>query len=149
MSLQVVICFPTFRGDLVVSYSRVEPRYDTVSCPSRTGLYMSSVYSLMHASFLPRKLHREGEPARQSWYIPAVLQKSHGIYQPSCRNRMINTIKFHETMQSNEAARRLRLSRGSVLAFGTQVREFKPDRSRWSFQGEKKKSSARLPSEGK
>ena len=34
-------------------------------------------------------------------------------------------------------ALRLRWSRGSVLAFGTQVREFKPGRSRWIFQGEK------------
>ena len=38
---------------------------------------------------------------------------------------------------------RLRWSRGSVLAFGTQVRGFKPGRSR------RKKSSARLSSEGK
>ena len=30
-----------------------------------------------------------------------------------------------------------RWSRGSVLAFGTQVRWFKPDRSSWIFQGEK------------
>jgi hypothetical protein len=36
----------------------------------------------------------------------------------------------------------------SVLAFGTQVRGFKPSRSCRIFQGEKK-SSARLPSEGK
>ena len=33
--------------------------------------------------------------------------------------------------------KRLRWSRGSVLAFGTQVRGFKPGRSRWIFQGEK------------
>jgi hypothetical protein len=39
---------------------------------------------------------------------------------------------------------RLRWSRGSVLAFGTQVRGFKPGRSRRIFQGEKT-----LPSEGK
>ena len=32
---------------------------------------------------------------------------------------------------------RLRWSKGSVLAFGTHVRGFKPDRSRWIFQGEK------------
>jgi hypothetical protein len=31
----------------------------------------------------------------------------------------------------------LRWSRGSVLAFGTQVRGFKPGRSRWIFKGEK------------
>ena len=35
----------------------------------------------------------------------------------------------------------------SVLAFGTQVRGFKPGRSRRIFRA--KKSSARLPSEGK
>jgi hypothetical protein len=41
----------------------------------------------------------------------------------------------------------LRWSRGSVLAFGTQVSGFKPRRSRRIFRA--KKSSARLPSEGK
>ena len=43
--------------------------------------------------------------------------------------------------------KRLRWSRGSVLAFGTQVRRFKPGRSRRIFRA--KKSSACLPSEGK
>ena len=42
---------------------------------------------------------------------------------------------------------RLRWSRGSVLAFSTQVRGFKPGRSRRIFRA--KNSSARLPSEGK
>jgi hypothetical protein len=41
----------------------------------------------------------------------------------------------------------LQWSRGSVLAFGTQVRGFKPGRSRRIFRV--KKSSARLPLEGK
>jgi hypothetical protein len=41
--------------------------------------------------------------------------------------------------------RRLRWPRGSVLTFGTQVRGFKPDRSRRIFRA--KNSSARLPSE--
>jgi len=43
--------------------------------------------------------------------------------------------------------KRLRWSRGSVLAFGTPVRAFAPGRSRRNFRV--KKSSARLPSEGK
>jgi len=43
--------------------------------------------------------------------------------------------------------KRLRWSKGSVLAFGTQVREIAPGRSRRIFRA--KKSSARLPSEGK
>ena len=38
-------------------------------------------------------------------------------------------------------------STDSVLAFSTQVRGFKPGRSRQIFRA--KKSSARLPSEGK
>ena len=42
---------------------------------------------------------------------------------------------------------RLRWSRGSVLAFSTQVCGFKPGRSRRIFRA--KKSSARLPSERK
>ena len=42
---------------------------------------------------------------------------------------------------------RLRWSRGSVLAFSTQICGFKPGRSRRIFRA--KKSSARLPSEGK
>jgi hypothetical protein len=42
---------------------------------------------------------------------------------------------------------RIRWSRGSVLAFGTQVRGLKHCRSRRIFKA--KKSSARLPSEGK
>jgi hypothetical protein len=46
-----------------------------------------------------------------------------------------------------EIKKRLRWSRGSVLAFGTQVRGFKASRSRRIFQA--KKSSALLPSEWK
>ena len=42
---------------------------------------------------------------------------------------------------------RLQWSKGSVLAFSTQVRGFKPGRSHLIFRA--KKSSARLPSEGK
>ena len=40
-------------------------------------------------------------------------------------------------MQSTCHTKRLRWSRSSVLAFGTQVRGFKPGRSRRIFQGEK------------
>ena len=47
----------------------------------------------------------------------------------------------------NRLVYRLRWSRGSVLAFSTQVRGSKPGRSRRIFMA--KKSSARLPSEGK
>jgi hypothetical protein len=43
--------------------------------------------------------------------------------------------------------KRPRRSKGSVLAFGTTVREFKPGRSSRIFQGEKK-SSARLTRRG-
>jgi len=53
-------------------------------------------------------------------------------------------IKFYNLYQSN---RRLRWSRGSVLAFSTQVCGFKPGRSRRIFRA--KKSSAGLPSERK
>ena len=51
-------------------------------------------------------------------------------------------------VKDKEVIKRLRWSRGSVLAFGTQVRGFKRGRSRRIFF-RAKKSSARLPSEGK
>jgi aspartyl/asparaginyl beta-hydroxylase (cupin superfamily) len=50
---------------------------------------------------------------------------------------------FQQPNDSYKDTKRLRWSRGSVLAFGTQVRGFKPGFFR------AKKSSARLPSEGK
>ena len=53
----------------------------------------------------------------------------------------------HDTMYYYDVVGWLRWSRGSVLAFSTKVRGFKPGRSRRIFRA--KKSSARLPSEGK
>ena len=47
----------------------------------------------------------------------------------------------------DDTGKLLRWSRGSVLAFSTQVRGFKPGRSRRIFRAEI--SSARHPSEGK
>ena len=44
---------------------------------------------------------------------------------------------------------RLRWSRGSVLAFGTQVRGFKPGRSRRIFQGKKIRSTPSFEGEVK
>ena len=41
----------------------------------------------------------------------------------------------HDLHVSRKRVKRLRWSRGSVLAFGTQVRGFKPSRSRRIFQG--------------
>ena len=52
-----------------------------------------------------------------------------------------------EFFNVNPVGKRLRWSRGSVLAFSTQVRGFNPGRSRRIFRV--KKSSACLPSEGK
>jgi len=51
------------------------------------------------------------------------------------------------TLINYEDDEQLWWSRGSVLAFGTQVHGFAPGRSRRIFRA--KKSSARLPSEGK
>ena len=57
------------------------------------------------------------------------------------------SVAVFQLTQSNISEERLRWSRGNLLAFGTQGREFKPGRSRRIFRA--KKSSARLPSEGK
>jgi len=59
------------------------------------------------------------------------------------QQKLYNTI----TLSCYIYTERLRWSRGSVLAFGTRVCRFAPGRSHWIFRA--KKSSARLPSEGK
>jgi len=55
--------------------------------------------------------------------------------------------RFKQNAQIVHICVRLQWSRGSVLAFGTRVCRFTPGRSRRIFRA--KKSSARLPSEGK
>jgi hypothetical protein len=57
-------------------------------------------------------------------------------------------IEKNKELDFKRRCKRFRWSRGSVLAFGTRVRGFAPGRSRRIFLG-RKKSSARLPSEGK
>ena len=59
----------------------------------------------------------------------------------------LHNLQFPEPPPLIFFQQRLRWSRGSVLAFSTQVRGFKPSRSRGIFRA--KKSSACLPSEGK
>jgi hypothetical protein len=44
---------------------------------------------------------------------------------------------MYSPLESKVLDKRLRWSRGSVLAFGTQVRGFKPYRGRQIFQGKK------------
>ena len=56
---------------------------------------------------------------------------------------------FNRAAQTKHPGKRLWWSRGSVLAFGTQVRGFKPVRSRRIFQGEKILSTPSLGGEVK
>jgi hypothetical protein len=53
----------------------------------------------------------------------------------SIQGRKITYLALDSVWKGGE--KRLRWSRGSVLAFGTQVRGFKPGRNRRIFQGEK------------
>jgi hypothetical protein len=61
------------------------------------------------------------------FYISAVRTLWNPVY---CKAYLLSVIVIRCT-------KRLRWSRGSVLAFRTQVQRFKPDRSRPIFQGEK------------
>ena len=67
-----------------------------------------------------------------------------GLFGP-VGNELFRSVR--NTSFSNITYKRLRWSRRSVLAFGTQVRGFKPGRSRRIFQGEKirKRSKAVCP----
>jgi len=87
---------------------------------------------------------------------PYIYDISHLRVNPQNRyhltlidNTGVIFILFHLTRDRVNVTtdyKRLRWSRGSVLAFVTQVRGFAPGRSRQIFRA--KKSSARLPSEG-
>ena len=76
---------------------------------------------------------------RVVWYCTGLLLASAA--------KQMRTALFWVITQRVVVIPRLQWSRGSVLAFSTQVRGFKPGRSRRIFRA--KKSSARLPSEGK
>ena len=69
---------------------------------------------------------------------------NYNFFMRECRCIYMTNNRF---TVGNIQLQRLRWSGVSVLAFGTQVRGFKPGRSRRIFRA--KKPSARLPSEGK
>jgi hypothetical protein len=76
-----------------------------------------------------------------STYPPSYPVKYKGLF-PRDKTNHLSPFSAEVTI-----AKQLRWSRGSVLAFGIQVRWFAPSRSRRIFRA--KKYSARLPSEGK
>ena len=92
-----------------------------------------------HCRFLVTKTRRT-----MFWFVPFSAV---GLLENVQKTNNLN-VRVFESLVTYFQRKRLRWSRGSVLAFGTQVRGFKPGRSRRIFQGEKK-SSARLPSDGK
>jgi hypothetical protein len=78
------------------------------------------------------------------------LKPATGLWKTTtmgCNARKTNKQPIKRVMGQVIPQKRLRWSRGSVLAIGTHVRGFKPGRSRRIFRA--KISSARLPSEGK
>ena len=70
---------------------------------------------------------------RLSWNLGASTSwNPQGLFRP-----VIGLLYLFYLLRSVSVKHRLRWSRGSVLAFGTQVRRFKPGRSRRIFKGEK------------
>jgi hypothetical protein len=77
-------------------------------------------------------------PVYQDGHLKIIKFYCHTLYL-----KILNIKRFCKAFFQNS----LLSSSGSVLAFGTQVRGFAPRRRRRIFRA--KKSSARLPSEGK
>ena len=78
--------------------------------------------------------------------MPWILHSVFTLHAKYTQHRPIDNdlhiILFTTLINVNKLAhRRLRWFRGSVLAFGTQVRGFKPERSPRIFQGEKNLST--------
>jgi lysylphosphatidylglycerol synthetase-like protein (DUF2156 family) len=76
-----------------------------------------------------------------------ILRRSNFMMEVRVKSAWHTCLIYRPLLLINSLMKRLRWSRGGVLAFGTQVRGFKPGRNRRTFRA--KKSSARLPSEGK
>ena len=84
-----------------------------------------------------------------SWKGRAILYSPYGLYglYRGCTLPLPLHLMFHFEMQISLLlceVQRLRWSRGSVLAFGTQVCGFKPGRSRRIFKGQKNSQHAFL-----
>ena len=82
----------------------------------------------------------------KSWHISNNVSRSKktAIFRQECHiDRVRSSTELYINSRDlclNEVSllsQRLRWSRGSVLVFGTQIRGFKPGRSRRIFQGEK------------
>ena len=69
--------------------------------------------------------------------IIAVCSETHTQYIGTFYGQNVKWTLNMMVHKVTTGLKRLRWSRGSVLAFGTQVRGFKPGRSRRIFQGEK------------
>ena len=80
-------------------------------------------------------------------FFSVVLDLSISVMLPTFSFGFPKPITDSYFFQNYRSSKWLRWARCSVLAFSTQVRGFKPGRSRRIFRA--KKSSARLPSEGK
>ena len=78
---------------------------------------------------------------KSSTYIKLILlinkKQFNQMTHMNSNHRLGVNSKKHRTYWETNAYQGLRWYRGSVLAFGTQVRGFKPGRSRRIFQGEK------------
>jgi hypothetical protein len=73
-------------------------------------------------------------PIQLAFCVSKYIKTARDIYI-----HCVSSARKHRICQyiRNITPKRTRWSRGCVLAFSTQVRGFKPGRSRWIFQGEK------------
>ena len=138
--------------------SRQLPR---CSCPFPSPLKDSNIHLFSCMNWNPnhgdRQENRDFEPWEPgckeqhtprwlaSWFFLPRFEHFFKSFHPYVVSHVtISHKKEHSTKY--KVKHPLEWSRGSVLAFGSQVRGFTPGRSRRIFRA--KKSSARLPSEG-
>jgi hypothetical protein len=89
--------------------------------------------------------HSHSERSVEETPLVTVGNQSQIPQSSSPYSKWVNPdLLWYEGMVKEDHLKLLRWSRGSVLAFGTQVRGFKPGRSRRIFQGEKNPQHAFL-----
>ena len=117
-------------ADCGASLCTTYKRHEKKEVIARVGLQRHKKKKSLHINLDGLQNPSERCQARISSRFPAWIETSVPRFASPKLSCCINCISKLES-------KRLRRSRGSVLAFGTQVRGFKPNQSHRIFQGEK------------
>jgi hypothetical protein len=139
-------------GLFIVSLEKWAPWNKNQTVPCFNESLQADIYNVCSAQCTsPIYVHTHTYTHKRhiTWHLTMVTSIFSNMHCPFHQVTCATSCHLQRTSKHKaQKLKRLRWSRGSVLPLSTRVRGFKPGRSREDFSG-RKKSSARLPSEGK